>query len=386
MVDALGVSKDTVRRDFDCLSQRNLAQRTHGGILPVKNTTVLGFQERQEELTEDKKKLADLALSFVKDQSLLFFDVSTLMLEVSQKLTKSVTVYSHSLDNALVLSGKEGFYTMERIAIMSNIRLIISDIDGTILTSNHQVDEQLIEVMPELEKANIPFVLASARSPLGMQPIAHKLGLHDNPIACYNGALVLEGDRTIIQHPVDKSEIQELLSYLSTDYPSVSVNIYSGKDWITNELDKWSQLEGSITGESPIIKELQDTVSDSEPPIHKLLLIDEPEVIQDLHQKFLSMDFPQTAFYLSKDNYLEVTAKHVSKEHALLELAKYYDLPLEQVMTIGDNFNDSPMLALAGLGIAMGNAPEGVKETANLVTASNDEHGVAQAIRKHVLN
>ena len=177
---------------------------------------------------------------------------------------------------------------------MSNIRLIISDIDGTILTSNHQVDEQLIEVMPELEKANIPFVLASARSPLGMQPIAHKLGLHDNPIACYNGALVLEGDRTIIQHPVDKAEIQDLLNYLSTDYPSVSVNIYSGKDWITNELDKWSQLEGSITGESPIIKELQDTVSDSEPPIHKLLLIDEPEVIQDLHQKLLSMDFPQT--------------------------------------------------------------------------------------------
>ena len=56
MVDALGVSKDTVRRDFDCLSQRNLAQRTHGGILPVKNTTVLGFQERQKGLTEDKEK------------------------------------------------------------------------------------------------------------------------------------------------------------------------------------------------------------------------------------------------------------------------------------------------------------------------------------------
>ena len=69
-----------------------------------------------------------------------------------------------------------------------------------------------------------------------------------------------------------------------------------------------------------------------------------------------------------------------------VEVAKYYDLPLEEVMTIGDNFNDSPMLALAGLGIAMGNAPEGVKETANLVTASNDEHGVAQAIREHVLN
>ena len=71
---------------------------------------------------------------------------------------------------------------MERIAIISKIRLIISDIDGTILTSNHQVDDQLIE------KAKIPFVLASAHSPLGMQPIAHKLELHDNPITCYNGA------------------------------------------------------------------------------------------------------------------------------------------------------------------------------------------------------
>ena len=123
MVDELGVSKDTVRRDFYCLSQRNLAQRTHGGILPVKNTSVLCFQERQKGLTEDKKKMADLALSFIKEQSLLFFDVSTLMLEVSQKLTKNVTVYSHSLDNALVLSAKEGidfhllggkFYTKNR--------------------------------------------------------------------------------------------------------------------------------------------------------------------------------------------------------------------------------------------------------------------------------
>ena len=56
MVDALGVSKDTVRRDFDCLSQRNLAQRTHGGILPVKNTTVLGFQDVRKDSLKTRKK------------------------------------------------------------------------------------------------------------------------------------------------------------------------------------------------------------------------------------------------------------------------------------------------------------------------------------------
>lgn len=60
------------------------------------------------------------------------------------------------------------------------IRLIISDIDGTILDDQHQVDPQLREQIPLLEKENIPFVLASARSPLGMAPIAHELGLGDN--------------------------------------------------------------------------------------------------------------------------------------------------------------------------------------------------------------
>ena len=105
--------------------------------------------------------------------------------------------------------------------------------------------------------------------------------------------------------------------------------------------------------------------------------------IQDLHQKLLSMGFPQTVFYLSKDNYLEVTAKHVSKEHALLEVAKYYDIPLEQIMTIGDNFNDIDMIRYAGLGVAMGNAADEVKEAADIVTDINDNEGERQILDKY---
>lgn len=82
---------------------------------------------------------------------------------------------------------------------------------------------------------------------------------------------------------------------------------------------------------------------------------------------------------------MEVTATHVSKEQALYEIAQHYQVPLEQVMTIGDNFNDLPMLCLAGLGVAMGNAPEAVKTETKAVTKSNNEHGVAEAIEKYVL-
>lgn len=133
-----------------------------------------------------------------------------------------------------------------------DIRLIISDIDGTILDDQHQVDPQLREQMPLLKKENIPFVLASARSPLGMEPIARKLGLGDNPLACYNGALVIKGDpqdyETIIEHPLDKKEIRTFLELVKTKFPSVSINLYSGKDWIADRLDKWVQIEADITG------------------------------------------------------------------------------------------------------------------------------------------
>ena len=269
------------------------------------------------------------------------------------------------------------------------IRLIISDIDGTILDNQHQVDPELKDIIPLLNREQIPFVLASARSPLGMEPIARELGLGDNPLACYNGALVIKGDpqayETIIEHPLDKKEIRTFLELVKAEFPSVSINLYSGKDWIADRLDKWVQIEAAITGEQPVIQNILLPVLDALIPIHKLLLIDEAPVIQKLHDYLQTLDFSKTAFYLSKDNYMEVTAKHVSKEQALYELAQHYQVPLEEVMTVGDNFNDLPMLRLAGLGVAMDNAPEAVKNEAKAVTKSNNEHGVAEAVEKYVL-
>ena len=269
------------------------------------------------------------------------------------------------------------------------IRLIISDIDGTILDDQHQVDPKLKDMIPLLNREKIPFVLASARSPLGMEPISRELGLGDNPLACYNGALVIKGDpqahETIIEHPLDKEEIRTFLELVKAEFPSVAINLYSGKDWIADRFDKWVQIEAAITGEQPMIQNVLMPVLDAQMPVHKLLLIDQAPIIQKLHDYLQTLDFPKTAFYLSKDNYMEVTAKHVSKEQALYEIAQHYQVPLEQVMTIGDNFNDLPMLRLAGLGVAMDNAPEAVKTEVKAVTKSNNEHGVAEAVEKFVL-
>ena len=269
---------------------------------------------------------------------------------------------------------------------MSRIKLIMSDIDGTILDKNHQLDSHLIELMPLLKQCNIPFVLASARSPLGIAPISKELGITDFPIACYNGALISLGDKILSQHSIDKSELLLLHDFLKKEFPTVSINVYSGKDWLVNTIDEWVESEAQITGESPKVTSLADFIKDEKTLVHKLLLIDNASTIQKLKETLATMDFPQTDFYLSKDNYLEVTHNQVSKKQALLELAKYYQLSLTEIMTIGDNYNDIPMIETAGLGVAMGNAPTEVKTCSNRVTDSNDQNGVSKAIKLYVLS
>jgi cof-like hydrolase len=277
-------------------------------------------------------------------------------------------------------------YYFKKEQNMSRIKLIMSDIDGTILDKNHQLDSYLIELMPLLKQRDIPFVLASARSPLGIAPISKELGITDFPIACYNGALISLGDKILSQHSIDKSELLLLHDFLKKEFPTVSINVYSGKDWLVNTIDEWVEIEATITGESPKVTSLADFIRDEKTLVHKLLLIDNTDTIQKLQKNLSSIDFPQTDFYLSKDNYLEVTHNQVSKKQALLELAKYYQLSLNEIMTIGDNYNDIPMIETAGLGIAMGNAPRDVKTCAKAVTDSNEQNGVSKAIKLHVLD
>lgn len=270
------------------------------------------------------------------------------------------------------------------------IKLILSDIDGTILNDQNEIDGGLKQAVSQLKQQSVPFVLASARSPEGMLPIAKELGVLDNPIACYNGALVVkdlqqENYSTILSHELDISEVKQMFEIIKEQYPDVSINLYSGSDWYVGKIDKWVKIEADITRQQPVVTDLDRLVSEHQVPIHKLLLVSDAKETQTLLQHLKDSQMPESSFYLSKPNYLEITNSQVSKEKALRELVKTYNLSLEQTMTLGDNFNDVPMLKIAGLGVAMANAPRAVQNCANVVTETNNHNGVSQAIEKYVL-
>lgn len=271
------------------------------------------------------------------------------------------------------------------------VKLVLSDIDGTILDDQQNIDSNLKETIYELDQYSIPFILASARSPKGMYRLAHKLDIKNSPLACYNGALVLKNAdpreyQPILSHELDNDEIKKMFYVISTKFPNVAINLYSGKDWFVKRADKWIKIEANIVRNEPKIQNLNDLIADKNFPVHKLLLISESKEIQQLLKYYQGMDFKTSSFYLSKPNYLEVTNKAASKESALRGLVNYYQIDLKDTMTIGDNFNDVPMLKLAGKGVAMANAPQKVKEIADVQTISNNDDGVSCALKKYVLN
>lgn len=108
MVDYFQVSKDSIRRDFSILSERKLVQCTHSGIIPLENTQhIPSFNDRLNQLNQEKKAIAQKALDFLKPNQVIFFDVSTVVLKLAQQVKNPMTIFSHSLDNAIMLSDQE---------------------------------------------------------------------------------------------------------------------------------------------------------------------------------------------------------------------------------------------------------------------------------------
>ncbi|WP_057741838.1 Cof-type HAD-IIB family hydrolase [Liquorilactobacillus capillatus] len=272
----------------------------------------------------------------------------------------------------------------------NKIKLVVSDIDGTLLTSTNILTPYLKKTVKLLSTKRIPFILASARAPQGIFPLAKELGVHSNPLISYNGAFILNmKNMTSIQclrsYPMNNEVVVKLIDTVKKKFPAIAINIYSENNWFVEREDKWIATESSITKLLPVKTDFSNLYSGSETETHKLLLIGEKEDVQTLFTYLEKVAVAGISFYQSKENYLEIVAAKVSKKMAVKKLAEYYHLMPQEILTIGDQFNDVPMLKFAGTGVAMGNASTEVKQAAKFITATNDEDGVAKALKYYVL-
>jgi len=267
------------------------------------------------------------------------------------------------------------------------LKAIFSDIDGTLLNSNHQITEETKKAILKVVNNNIPFILVSARMPSGILHLQQTLSI-DSPIICYSGALILgpdndNGEKTIIDSTsLLQTDVQKLYKIVNELYSSINISLYSHNQWVVSDSqNEWVLQEKEITNASPIHRHLPSFIEENH-DIHKCLCMGEPQIINQL-ESTLKDKFANLTIYKSKDTYLEIMSGNVSKSNAIKKLENLYHITNQEIMAIGDNFNDMDMLKYAGLGVAMGNAPDEVKVIADEVTLSNNENGLKHTLQKY---
>lgn len=267
------------------------------------------------------------------------------------------------------------------------LKAIFSDIDGTLLNSNHQITEETKKAILKVVNNNIPFILVSARMPCGVIHLQQTLSVN-SPIICYSGALILGPDNDNGEKPIIDSisllqtDVQEMYKIVSELYSPINFSLYSHDQWVVSDRqNEWVLQEQEITNISPIQRQLPSFIEENH-DIHKCLCMGEPQLINQL-ESTLKDKFPNLTIYKSKDTYLEIMSGNASKSNAIKKLENLYQITNQEIMAIGDNFNDMDMLKYAGLGVAMGNAPEEVKKIADEVTLSNNEDGLKHILQKY---
>jgi len=269
-------------------------------------------------------------------------------------------------------------------------KVIFSDIDGTLLTSDHRVSEGTIKVVEKIKEKGIKFILVSARMPRGIIPIQKELSINA-PIICFSGALILgeennAGKRDIIFNTYIKVvDVRQIYNLIKDDFKDISFSLYQKDQWfVGSKEDEWAKIESQITSSDPTFHDFDLLLESTELQINKILCIAKPYRIDALNYKLKEI-FPHLTISKSKDTYLEIMGSKVLKSSAIKTLEKVFKFHREEMLAIGDNFNDMDMLIYAGYGIAMGNSPNEVKAIADDITGSNDEDGVKQALEKHIL-
>jgi len=275
---------------------------------------------------------------------------------------------------------------------MPRYKLIAVDIDGTLLDGRAEFPSIVREALRRALDAGMRVVLCTGRRYRTAAPIAHQAGL-DLPLVCHSGALVKDTatDRTLFAHPMPQGDLERLLGVLC----DVGLTPLAFTDTYETGTDLYVPRGAPITRfhrdylakNAGCHRELEVLWRDVPAPVLQVCTFGEPEdlvrIRPQIHERMagrIACHLLSSAKYLG--HFLEFQNAAASKWAALQDLLVAYTIEPGQVVAIGDDENDISMLRAAGLGVAMGNAPPAVKSAADVVTASNEEHGVARVLDK----
>jgi Cof subfamily protein (haloacid dehalogenase superfamily) len=272
----------------------------------------------------------------------------------------------------------------DRVAGVSvpSIRLLLADVDGTLVTNDKVLTPRAIEAVRKLGEAGVLFAVTSGRPPLGMSMLIEPLRL-TTPIAAFNGGIYTRDDMSVIsEQDIPADVVQPAISLLESS--GLDVWLYKGAYWYVRNLNGPHVAKEKATVRfDPTLVASYDDLTDG--------LVKIVGVSDDLDAVAAAADAARDRFgdhvsaARSQPYYLDVTHPDANKGSVAKYLSASYKIPPEQIATIGDQPNDVLMFAHSGLSIAMGNASHEVQSAARRVTASNQDEGFAKAVERYIL-
>lgn len=273
------------------------------------------------------------------------------------------------------------------MGVAGNIELIALDLDGTLLTDNGKIPEENIKILTKFARSNVIIALSSGRMADCVSPVANILGI-DCPLIVYNGAMVRakknQGRKIIYHNPLPPGYGDEILDYCVENrfHLNYYLNdvLYAQKD---KSLEKYALIYSKQTGAKfHFLKDIKKLKGNSPT---KLILItdvhsDDRSRTRDFqYEYFWKTQAEKVNLFKTNPEYLEFLNKNADKGIGLKKLSEFYGIERDKIIAFGDGENDIEMLKFAGTGVALSNAKEKVKRSADYVAEyDNNEAGVAK--------
>jgi len=270
---------------------------------------------------------------------------------------------------------------------MSAARLLALDLDDTLLRSDLTISYQTRGAIKKAEAAGVVVVLASGRVPAAMDQFAGLLGMHKKQgyLICNNGTLIQESHTGKIVYEIRMDVKTALTAFDLADAEGFPVQIYEDDIMYVSRHNEYTGYDQKLTGlRQVVVEHFRAMVGGG---CHKLLIPGDPTLLPPLESILRTYLGDSITIFTSKPYFLEILPANTNKGTALEKVAGMLGIDQKDVIAIGDSMNDEAMIRWAGLGIAMANSDERIKNIADMVTSKdNDDDGVAEVIEKYILS
>jgi Cof subfamily protein (haloacid dehalogenase superfamily) len=263
------------------------------------------------------------------------------------------------------------------------VRLVIADVDGTLVTQEKILTPRAIQSVLALRAAGIKFAVTSGRPPRGMAMLVDPLKI-DEPLAAFNGGVITKPDLTTIvrENFLPRAMVEKVIKII-LDH-KLDVWIYTGRDWYVRDVNAphVAREQWTVKFAPVVVPGFDDHLEN----VAKVVGVsDDLEAVQRCEKDTQEACGNRASAARSQPYYLDVTHPKANKGEVVLAMSDLLQTPVDQIATIGDMPNDVLMFRKSGISIAMGNGGAEVQKSATYVTASNEQEGFAEAMEKFVL-